>query len=105
MRKSHFCILTKQLKACGKKSKLQENTENEPHIDKEERGRSRKTEDNVEYEILCVWERESYRKKKWKRKKESEKEEERSVSAFDRMLIKNFQSLPRRHKLGTASLV
>lgn len=54
MRKSHFCILTKQLKACGKKSKLQENTENEPHIDKEERGRSRKTEDNVEYEILCV---------------------------------------------------
>ena len=42
MRKSHFCILTKQLKACGRKSKLQENLENELQVYKEETGISRK---------------------------------------------------------------
>jgi len=42
MRNSHFCILTKQLKGCGMKSKLQENLENELQVDKEETGISKK---------------------------------------------------------------
>lgn len=54
---------------------------------------------------MCVRERECYRREKLNRKQEDGKEEERGVSAFDRMLIKNFQSSPRRHKLGTASLI
>ena len=54
---------------------------------------------------MCVREREFYRREKLNRKQEKGKEEERGVSAFDRTLIKNFQSSPRRHKLGTASLI
>ena len=36
-----FAFLTKQLKGCGMKSKLQENLENELQVDKEETGISR----------------------------------------------------------------
>jgi hypothetical protein len=54
---------------------------------------------------MCKRKTEGYRREKLNRKRENEKEDERGVSAFDRMLIKNFQSLPRRHKLGAASLV
>ena len=39
---SLFCILTKRLKGCGMKSKLQENLENELQVDKEKTGISRK---------------------------------------------------------------
>jgi len=46
-----------------------------------------------------------YRREKLNRNQANGKEEERGVPAFDRTLIKNFQSSPRRHKLGTASLI